>query len=113
MKNVVFAKRQMWLGTDKRVCKCDHSGAWEMVYMVGQCFTLFAVAMHSWLCLYLKAILIYILKALPVSIITTVCVGLPIRLIAIISAHNIPPPIKKGVVTSKKGNLSNCTPLQR
>ena len=84
-----------------------------MVYMVGQCFTLFAVAKHSWLCLYLKAIPIYTLKALPVNIITTVCVGLPIRFIAIVSAHNIPPPIKKGMVTSKKGNLTNCTPWQR
>ena len=82
-----------------------------MVYIVGQCFTLLAVAKHSWLCLYLKAIPIYILKALPVSIITTVCMGLP-RLIAIVSGHNIPPPIKKGVVTSNKGNLRNCTPLQ-
>ena len=83
-----------------------------MVYMVGQCFTLFAVTKHSWLCLYLKAIPIYILKALPVSVITTVCVGLSIRLIAIVSAHNIPPPIKKCVVTSKKGNLTNCTSWQ-
>ena len=83
-----------------------------MVYMVGQCLTLFAVAKHSWLCLHLKAIPIYILKALPVSVITTVCVGLLIRLIAIISRHNIPPPIKKGVVTSKTGYLSNCTPLR-
>ena len=43
MKNVVFAKQQMWLGTDKKVCKCDQGGVWEMVYMVDQCFTLFAV----------------------------------------------------------------------
>ena len=73
-----------------------------MVYVVGQCFALFAVAKHSWLCLYLKAVPISTLKALPVSIITTVCMGLPIRLIAIVSVHNIPPP---SVATSKKGDL--------
>ena len=45
---IVFAKRTklVYLSANRKVCKCDQGGAWEKGYIVGQRFTLFAVAKH-------------------------------------------------------------------